>query len=198
MSLRRSSIISSRIWQIVPIVGLLLAGTFTALAQKYPSVSLTWDPELDPEVAGYRIYVGGASGDYTNAIDVGLFTSRTIPLLAGNGTYYFAVTAYNFDGLESDFSNEVNFTPIAVSVTMIDSSAAAAGPPGQNRPPPQISLQWQSDLGTVYHVLYKNSLADTNWSDLSGEILATSPVTTWSEPILSTVRSRFYCVMAVH
>jgi len=191
--------IPSSVRQILALLGLLLSAATPALAQKYTSVNLAWDPSPDPDVAGYRIYFGPASGDYTNVIDVGLLNSRTIPLLAGDGTYYFAVTTYSYEGLESDYSNEVNYTPLVVNAAL-DTTIEAATFPGQPPPPPasNISLQWHSVPGTTYRVLFKNELSETQWTDLSGDILALGPVTTWSEPVLSTVARRFYCVMAVH
>jgi hypothetical protein len=186
---------SSSFRRFLALAVLLLLFAIPARAQKYPSVTLTWDPTLDPDVAGYRIYLGPASRAYTKAIDVGLVTTRAVPLLAGDGTYYFAVTAYNFDGLESDFSNEVSFTPIVLTVSETTSSAATTGQPG---PVSTITLQWHSDPGTLYRVLYKNSLTETNWTDLNTAIVALGTNASWSEPIQSTILSRFYCVMAIH
>jgi len=68
---------------------------------------LTWDPSLEADVAGYKVYVGIASQDYTESIDVGNTTSHTVSLFTPV-VHYFAVTAYNADGEESDFSNEVS------------------------------------------------------------------------------------------
>src|SRR5262249_3319546 len=134
LSLRRSSNFPSCVRQILSVVGPLLICATTGLAQKYPSVTLSWDSSLDQDLAGRRIYGGPASADYPHAIDGGELTVRPIPLLAGDGTYFFAVTAYNYDGLESEFSNEVSFTPIVLNIAMDTSSAVNSGPPGQNTP----------------------------------------------------------------
>ncbi|MDW8308642.1 MAG: fibronectin type III domain-containing protein, partial [Verrucomicrobiales bacterium] len=74
------------------------------------SVTLTWNPSPDPNVIGYRIYYGVASRVYTNVVDVGNVTTATISNLVEGVTYYFAATAYNILGMESDFSEEVAFT----------------------------------------------------------------------------------------
>lgn len=66
--------------------------------------TLSWSPSSDP-VAGYRVYYGTASRTYVNSIDTGNVTSVSVSNL-GKGTFYFAVTAYNNQGIESDFSNE--------------------------------------------------------------------------------------------
>jgi hypothetical protein len=73
------------------------------------SVSLTWDASPDIKVAGYDIYYGGASGDYTNRINVGDMTTTTIAGLTAGVTYYFAATAYDGLGLESGYSAEVSY-----------------------------------------------------------------------------------------
>lgn len=75
-------------------------------------VTLTWQaPETNidgtpaTDIAGYIIYSGESSGNYTDALDVGLVYSYTLEELPA-GTLYFSVTAYDDMGNESDFSNE--------------------------------------------------------------------------------------------
>jgi hypothetical protein len=72
-------------------------------------VTLTWDPNTEADLAGYKLYSGTASGSYTNASDVGNLTSNTVLGLAPGAEYFFAVTAVNTSGLESEFSNEVSY-----------------------------------------------------------------------------------------
>jgi hypothetical protein len=70
-------------------------------------VTLAWDANTEPTLVGYRLHYGEANGNYTSIVDVGLQTAYTVTNLQ-DGTYYFAVTAYDVDGIESGFSNEVN------------------------------------------------------------------------------------------
>jgi hypothetical protein len=72
-------------------------------------VSLAWDASASPDVTGYKVYVGTASRTYGAPISVGNQTSYTVTNLSA-GTYYFAVTAVNANGDESDYSNEVTTT----------------------------------------------------------------------------------------
>lgn len=72
-----------------------------------PKVSLAWDKSTEITVNQYRVYYGVASRDYTNYVSVGNTNFCTISNLLRGVTYYFAATALNTDGLESDFSNEV-------------------------------------------------------------------------------------------
>jgi hypothetical protein len=73
------------------------------------SVSLAWDPNSEPDLAGYKLYYGTASGVYTHTNVLGLVTNTAVSGLSEGVTYYFAVTAFNTSGLESDFSNEVSY-----------------------------------------------------------------------------------------
>lgn len=68
-------------------------------------ITLLW--ENQPEVAGYNVYYGRGSGDYSRIMTVEA-ASATIGL-RGTKTFYFAVTAFTDEGLESEFSDEVSW-----------------------------------------------------------------------------------------
>jgi hypothetical protein len=70
------------------------------------NVPLAWNPSINTNVAGYKIYYGLASHDYTQSVNVGNVTNTTIVGLSENTTYYFAATTYDAAGVESAFSNE--------------------------------------------------------------------------------------------
>lgn len=72
------------------------------------TATLAWSPVIDPTVAGYKVYVGTASGLYSRDITVGNLTSYTVDSLSLGNTYFFVVTAYSSDGGESLASNEVS------------------------------------------------------------------------------------------
>ena len=63
------------------------------------------------EIAGFRIYYGASSGDYSNTIEIDDHTA-TQAEMAGipSGTYYVAVTVVDVDGRESSYSDEVVIT----------------------------------------------------------------------------------------
>lgn len=90
----------------------VLASMFLAGSPAFATqnVSLAWDASPDPDVVGYYIYYGAASGDFTNRVSVGNVTSTTVSNLVEGALYFFAATARNTSGLESDFSNEVTYT----------------------------------------------------------------------------------------
>lgn len=85
----------------------LLAFALTGLGAA--SVTLGWDPNPEPDIAGYRIYWRTNGGAYlTNRfVAVTNGTTGTVTNLSLGLTYRFVATAYNTSGLESDYSNEV-------------------------------------------------------------------------------------------
>jgi hypothetical protein len=76
------------------------------------SITLAWVPgKVQPfaDVAGYKIYYGNESGNYTYPpIDAGNVTSYKINDLDKDKIYYLAVIAYASGGEESNFSREVS------------------------------------------------------------------------------------------
>ncbi len=80
------------------------------------TVSLAWDMPTTyvdgtplTDLAGFKVYCGTASGVYPQVVDVRNATSFSSGTL-GPGIYYFAVTAYDSYGSESEFSNEISTT----------------------------------------------------------------------------------------
>ena len=52
-------------------------------------VTLAWDENTEPDLAGYMIYCGLASRSYDYVVDVGDQTTFTISDLENGHTYYF-------------------------------------------------------------------------------------------------------------
>ncbi len=75
------------------------------------SVTLEWDANNEPDLAGYKIYYGTSSGSYEYCLDVGRQTSCTLTGLEPGQTYYITVTAYNSQGNESEYAPEITYTP---------------------------------------------------------------------------------------
>lgn len=70
-------------------------------------VTLQWDPNPEADLAGYRVYYGTSSGNYSRSLDVGNTTTCTVSNLQDGIPYYFAATAYDTTFAESEFSSEV-------------------------------------------------------------------------------------------
>jgi hypothetical protein len=100
-----------------------------------------WDPNAEPDLAGYRVHIGVVSTQYNNEYDVGLTGTPSAPsYVIGNltpgVTYYVAITAYDTSNNESDFSPEGSFVATAgirfgdvnvIGNRALDLSAIASG-----------------------------------------------------------------------
>ena len=86
----------------------LLCSVIATQAQSL--VTLAWDRNSETNIAGYRLYCGTVPSVYTNVINVGNVTTASVSNLAPGVTYRFAVTAFNTQGGESDYSSEIAFT----------------------------------------------------------------------------------------
>lgn len=88
------------------------------------SATVFWDAPTEnadgtslTDLEGYRVYYGTSSFNYSQNIDVGNVTTYMITDLVSEVTYYFAVTAYDTSGNESDFSNEVSIEQYVLTTT---------------------------------------------------------------------------------
>ena len=97
-----------RVALTVLFLGLLVALTpFASFATG--TVTLAWDPSSGTDiVTNYNIYYGAASATYTDTVPAGTNTTVTVSNLVEGTTYYFAATAVDTAGLESDYSIEVS------------------------------------------------------------------------------------------
>ncbi len=80
---------------------------FAATGSQAANVTLAWDSNAEPDLAGYIVYFGTVSRNYPTSVDVGKVNSYEVTNLAAGQTYYFAVTAYDSQGNESAYSNEI-------------------------------------------------------------------------------------------
>lgn len=77
-------------------------------------VTLAWDPVQATDLAGYKIYYGYASRTYGFSVDVGKVTNAALSGINAAKVYYFAATAYDLQGNESAYSNEVVYDLSAI------------------------------------------------------------------------------------
>ena len=68
-------------------------------------VTVTWAANSEPDIAGYWVYYGSTSLQYSDSVDAGTNTSREICGFT-TGTQYFAVRAYNDSDEFSGYSTE--------------------------------------------------------------------------------------------
>jgi hypothetical protein len=84
-----------------------IAATAVAATQ---SVTVSWDANSEPDIAGYRLFYGRESRVYTNQV-AAPGPMAVVSDLSEGETYYFAAVAYNNDGLQSELSAEISYTP---------------------------------------------------------------------------------------
>jgi len=80
----------------------------TTLGAKAGELVIMWNANKEIDLAGYRIHYGTASGEYNQSIYVGKYTSYHVEDLENGARYYMAVTAVDYAGNESAFSEEVS------------------------------------------------------------------------------------------
>lgn len=97
------------------ITAILYCFIFADLANAI-DVSFSWLPNSESDLAGYKIHYGSTSGQYDQVVDCNLpetvdgrvhYTIHDAPATLT----YFAATAYDTDGNESDYSNELSLNP---------------------------------------------------------------------------------------
>jgi len=71
-------------------------------------LTLAWDASASTNVAGYRLYYGTNTRSYQFVTNTGLMLTQAV-VLPHRGRWFFAATAYDTNGLESDFSSEVSW-----------------------------------------------------------------------------------------
>lgn len=113
---------------------LLLAGTCSA-----STITLAWDSQSPPDLAGYRVYYsdtnstpfnGTGADQGASPISMSTQPSATITGLDAGRAYYFAITAVNTAGIETPYSTIVTvpeLIPPTVSVAAPAPGASVSG-----------------------------------------------------------------------
>lgn len=90
-----------------------------AIVNGNAQVTLKWNKNSEGNFVRYRIYSGTAANPTTKIDSTtggSMDTTKVISALTNGTKYYFRVTAVNFYGMESAYSNEVNATPSLTGV----------------------------------------------------------------------------------
>jgi hypothetical protein len=91
------------------------------------SLQVMWNASSDTNVAGYKVYYGTVSGQYTNVIVAGNVTSTPISGIEPGNTYYFAATSYNAAGWESGYSPEISYTVPVINGPQVSIASSSGG-----------------------------------------------------------------------
>jgi hypothetical protein len=176
--------------RLIGLIALLcLNSGLGSLVHSNNTVTLAWNPPADPSTVGYRVYRGIAPRTYSTRTDVGAVSSIAIAGLAAGGTYFFAVTAYDFRGLESPFSGEIHYTvPAATNVPSQLELLVTSGK--------QVLLSGTGPVGYTYDVLASGDLQawTTNGAltvDAGGLIRFTAPAPATNSPCFYRLSQSF-------
>jgi hypothetical protein len=112
----------------------LLWAALAAVTATAADVTIEWDANPEPDVAGYELHWGPASRQYTNHIT----TTNTHTAITNlpPGSYYVAALAFTTNKLRSDFSEELFFSvpkpPARLRVSVLLQKSAALNGEWQN------------------------------------------------------------------
>lgn len=144
------------------------------------SVAFGWAPNLEPDVAGYRIHYGVASGTYTQVVDVGNTTMASISGLVDGTTYYFALSAYNAAGLESGLTGELVYkAPLTLAPLQIRMVT-----------PRQAIITVNGPAGHTYSIQASTDL--TNWATIASVTVGANGSVVYSDNNPQSRTKRFY------
>src|ERR1041385_6176335 len=106
------------------------------------AITLAWNANTDPGLAGYTGYSGTNSHVYTKSNYVGNVTSNSPAGLLARATYFFAITAKNAFGIESNLSSEIAVTvPAPLGQPVPAATQLIVG---------KMKLTWPSTLFSTY------------------------------------------------
>ncbi len=108
------------------------------------AIKVKWNANSEPDLAGYRVHVGEASGVYTSTIDVGDTTEHVITGAEYGKSYYVGVRAYDDSGNESELSAEVSITLQAPGIRALRSAHG-------------LQLSWQRVFGADSYEIFRDA-----------------------------------------
>jgi len=121
-------------------------------------VTLQWDPNPEADLAGYKVYYGTSSGNYSYSLDVGMTTTCTVSNLQDGIPYYFAATAYDAAFAESEFSSEVVYGGgCAFSISPNSQSFGSSGGAGTISLSTGTGCSWTAVSNASWVIVTSNS-----------------------------------------
>lgn len=133
------------------------------------TLTLSWNPAEAPNLAGYKIYYDTKPGPPFDPPEEDLLQEGDSPLVVDKETtrialhgltqgkeYYFAITAYDASGRESDFSNLISSKDIVGESRQPDQKQKQTTPIGTGEIAPgdmlRITVPGQKEMSKVYDV----------------------------------------------
>lgn len=117
--------------RVVCLLAAFALGGSLPQARASQAVELTWNPSPDPNIVNYNVHFGTesrtVSGSYPQCVTFADVSDVTIPGLQSGQTYYFAVSAIDAAGNESELSNEAVYNAPASLPLVLQVQATAQG-----------------------------------------------------------------------
>ncbi len=140
-------------------------------------VIIEWYPNGEYDLAGYQVWRGRNGIDFDNLAEVSEHTTHYIDTSVRNGeTYYYAVSAYDTDGNESELSPEDAWDtprPEGRNITLDDYNIFPGRSGFDFSRPEKGSIPWDTPATDIYfgfdtevHVTYLYSDNETLMQDL--------------------------------
>jgi hypothetical protein len=152
---------------------LLVLAAFVSFIQPLTAaqITLAWDPNPEPDIDGYRLHYGVASGLYSESLDVGNTTTAIVPDLTDATTYFFIVTAYSTAGLESLPSNEVSAN-VGVDTVPPAPPGSLVATPGDGA----VDLDWSDSIepDLASYTVYRSATSGNGYASIAGGLTASS------------------------
>lgn len=142
--------------------------------------SLNWSRNPEPDIIAYRVHVGTSSREYDR---VYLASSNSIVIsdLPEGPTYFFSVTALNWTGMESSFSEETSTGGSSSSSPLSTSISGSA-----------VTLRVPASAGTT--VVFESSTDLRTWSYYASATANAQGTAIFSQPRSSLAPARFFRV----
>jgi len=154
-------------------------------------VTLAWDRNTEPDLAGYKIYYGTGSHVYNWFIDVGNVTTHTVTGLADGSTYFFAATAYDTSSVESTYSTEITYNSCTFSISPISASFGQQGGTGSVQVSTQAGCRWTANSGASWLTINAGSQGTGNGT-VSYSVSSNSSTST--RTVASTIAGKVFTV----
>ncbi|MCD6199355.1 MAG: fibronectin type III domain-containing protein [Deltaproteobacteria bacterium] len=127
---KRIKLFNKKFYGLTPFLFFLCLILMLPVIAQAASITMTWNRNQEPDIAGYKIFYGTQSGYYTDSITVNDTVNQpqqrsyTIAGLSEGTTYYFVLKAFDRIGQESEYSNEI------LLITTSSDEAGGAGSDG--------------------------------------------------------------------
>ncbi|HPX49375.1 MAG TPA: fibronectin type III domain-containing protein [Deltaproteobacteria bacterium] len=116
------------------------------------SVVVSWNANTESDLAGYIVYYGTRSGNYTASVDTGNVTRYQFNNVQTGVTYYVAVSAYDTSGNESELSDEASIY-VSSSPTQVKPTISLLSPQNGARVSSNPLFSWSGSGMVRYKVL---------------------------------------------